>query len=96
MISKENSDEFYSRFYSQLEKSQSWPGIYMFKFIVKTANPKVDNLKALFNTKEKKVSLVASSKKKFQSLTITLEINSPDEVITNYKKAAEFKDVITL
>ena len=37
-----------------------------------------------------------TSKKKFQSLTITLEMNSPDEVITIYKKAAEFKDVITL
>ena len=96
MKSKENSDEFYSRFYSQLEKSQFWPGSYMFKFIVKTENSQVDNLKALFNTKEKKVSLVASSKKKFQSLTITLEMNSPDEVITIYKKAAEFKDVITL
>ena len=96
MVSKENSDEFYSRFYSQLEKSQSWPGTYMFKFIVKTENPQVDNLKALFNAKEKKVSLVASSKKKFQSLTITLEMNSPDEVITIYKKAAELKDVIKL
>ena len=68
----------------------------MFKFIVKTENPQVDNLKALFNTKEKKVSLIASSKKNFQSLTITLEMNSPNEVIAIYKKAAEFKEVITL
>ena len=96
MISKENSEVFYSRFYSRLEKSQSWPGSYMFKFIVKSENPQIDNLKALFITKEKKVSLVASSKKKFQSLTITLEMNSPNDVIAIYKKAADFKDVITL
>jgi len=30
------SEDFYSRFKDQLLESQDWPGIYIFKFIVKS------------------------------------------------------------
>lgn len=96
MKSKENPDDFYNRFQQQLKESQNWPGLYMFKFIVKSNSNQITKLKQLFDNPSKGVSLVNSSKNKFQSLTITLEMKSPNEVIEIYKKASAFKDVIIL
>ena len=96
MNSKENPDDFYERFQQQLEESQAWPGLYMFKFIVKSNPEQINKLKQLFNNPIEGVSLVNSSKNKFQSLTITIEMKSPMEVIDIYKKASAFKGVIIL
>ena len=96
MNSKENYYDFYERFQHQLEESQNWPGLYMFKFIVKSKSHQIDKLKDLFNNPSEGVSLVNSSKNKFQSLTITIEMKSPLEVIAIYKKASEFEGVIIL
>ena len=96
MNSKENPDDFYERFQKQLEESQNWPGLYMFKFIVKSNSEQIVKLKALFKNPSEGVSLVNSSKNKFQSLTITIEMKSPLDVIEIYKKASEFEGVIIL
>ena len=40
--------DFYERFQKQLEESQNWPGLYMFKFIVKSNSLQIDKLKDLF------------------------------------------------
>ena len=96
MNSKEKADDFYERFQIQLEESQNWPGLYMFKFIVKSNSLQIDKLKDLFNNPTEGVSLVNSSKNKFQSLTITSEMESPQQVIAIYKKASDFEGVIIL
>jgi putative lipoic acid-binding regulatory protein len=96
MNSKEKADDFYERFQIQLEESQNWPGLYMFKFIVKSNSLQIDKLKDLFNNPTEGVSLVNSSKNKFQSLTITIEMESPQQVIAIYKKASDFEGVIIL
>ena len=96
MNSKENPKKVYARFRSQLEVSQEWPGLYMFKFIVKSKNDKVEKLKNLFDNSQKEISLVNSSKNNFQSLTIKIQMASADEVIDIYKKVAKINDVIIL
>ena len=47
----DNKEEFYSRFFDQLSQSQSWPGIYLFKFIVKSESDNLIKLKEIFSTK---------------------------------------------
>tara|TARA_B100000212_G_C27009773_1_gene378584 strand:- start:77 stop:400 length:324 start_codon:yes stop_codon:yes gene_type:complete len=94
--SKENPDDFYERFQHQLEESQDWPGPFMFKFIVKSNSYQIEKLKELFNYPTNGVSLVNSSKNKFQSLTVTIEMKSPLDVIAIYKKASEFEGIIIL
>ena len=96
MNSNENPKKFYERFHGQLEASQDWPGLYMFKFIVKSKNLQVEKLKKLFNNSQKEVSLVNSSKNTFQSLTIKIQMASPDEVIDIYKKVGKMNEVIIL
>ena len=43
------SEDFYSRFKDQLLESQDWPGIYIFKFIVKDKSEEYDQLKKYLN-----------------------------------------------
>jgi putative lipoic acid-binding regulatory protein len=56
----------------------------------------IEKLKNLFNKSQKEVSLVNSSKNTYQSLTIKIQMASPDEVIDIYKKVGQFDDVIIL
>ena len=91
MNSKENPDDFYERFQQQLEESQAWPGLYMFKFIVKSNPEQINKLKQLFNNPSEGVSLVNSSKNKFQSLTITIEMKYRMDVMYIYKNDSAFK-----
>ena len=51
MLPKENPEEFYSRFHEQLLNSQEWPGVYLFKFILREGEVKEDVLKEMFTQK---------------------------------------------
>ena len=41
------SEDFYLRFEEQLLESQDWPGMYMYKFIVKDGTDEIDQLKKI-------------------------------------------------
>ena len=96
MLSKENPEEFYSRFHEQLLHSQEWPGVYLFKFILREGEVKEDVLKELFTQKTAVFSRKVSSKKTFTSISVKVEMEDPDAVITIYKQAQKIKGLITL
>ena len=48
----DNKEEFYSRFFDQLSQSQSWPGIYFFKFIVESESDNLSKLRSIFSAKK--------------------------------------------
>ena len=64
----DNKEEFYSRFFDQLSQSQSWPGIYLFKFIVKSESDNLIKLKEIFSTKKAFFYEKKSSKKNLLAL----------------------------
>ena len=92
----DNKEEFYSRFFDQLSKSQSWPGIYFFKFIVESESDNLSKLRSIFSAKKAFFFEKKSSKNKFTSLSIKVNMNSPKEVIEIYKICSKLKDVIAL
>ena len=96
MNSKENPDDFYERFQHQLEESQDWPGPFMFKFIVKSNSYQIENSKNCSIIQLMESPWLTPPKNKFQSLTVTIEMKSPLDVIAIYKKASEFEGVIIL
>ena len=93
---KEDPEEFYSRFKIELEKSQSWPGLFLFKFILKTDSTHFETLKSFFKDKEAKWKHKSSSKKKFVSISVHVDMESPEEVIALYLKANKLDGVISL
>ena len=92
----DNKEEFYSRFFDQLSKSQSWPGIYFFKFIVESESDNLSKLRSIFSAKKAFFFEKKSSKNKFTSLSIKVNMNSPKEVIEIYKTCSKLKGVIAL
>ena len=90
------SDDFYSRFYDQLLESQVWPGVYLFKFIVKAESEHLNTLKSYFENDEPQFSEKQSSKKTFTSLSVKVKMETPDSVIQIYKKASTLEGIITL
>ena len=96
MQSHDHSADFYSRFYEQLEASQTWPGIYFFKFIVKSESPHLESLKSFFDPQKAVFSEKKSSKNTFTSLSIKIEMHSPEQVIEIYKKSSKVEGIIAL
>ena len=96
MIPQQNQEEFYSRFLQKLESSQKWPGKFMFKFILKENSKKIIQLKKIFTNKSVIYSKKNSSKKRFQSLSIRVNMKSAEEVVEFYKKASKLDGVICL
>mgnify|MGYP001177388796 FL=1 len=92
----DNKEEFYSRFFDQLSRSQSWPGIYFFKFIVESESDNLSKLRSIFSAKKAFFFEKKSSKNKFTSLSIKVNMNSPKEVIEIYKTCSKLKGVIAL
>ena len=90
------SKNFYLRFKDQLLESQDWPGIYIFKFIVKDNSEEYNQLKKYLKNFEGKKSLKSSSKKKFLSLTFEFYANSPLDVINIYKGIENIDNIISL
>jgi putative lipoic acid-binding regulatory protein len=90
------SEYFYLKFSEQLAESQAWPGIYMFKFVVKSESSHLETLKALFDSDKADFSEKLSSKKTFTSLTIKIRMDSPAQVISIYKKSSTLEGVMAL
>tara|TARA_Y100000592_G_C5441952_1_gene303898 strand:- start:103 stop:393 length:291 start_codon:yes stop_codon:yes gene_type:complete len=96
MTISQNSDEFYKRFLKKLEISHSWPGMYMFKFIMPSNSSYIEELILIFKDLEINISRKYSSNKKFLSISINTKLNFPEEVIKIYKKTSHFKGLIRL
>ena len=92
----ESPDEFYKRLKIQLVDSTKWPSLYLYKFIVLTDDEKIRQVHEVFNNTGAVIDSKKSKKGKYTSLSITVKLKNPDEVIAKYKKVGEIDGVISL
>ena len=93
---KNNTEAFYDRLREELENSTEWPSEYMYKFIIPSDTEKKEQVEAVFNHSGAVIGTKKSSNGTYTSISITLRLNNPDEVIAYYKKVSTIKDVISL
>ena len=93
---KTKSEDFYSRFEEQLKESQSWPGSYLFKFILKNQAGKLEILKSILKNYRGNLSQKSSTNNKFISVTFEYFASSPSDIIRIYKEASVIDDIISL
>ena len=74
------SEDFYLRFEEQLLESQDWPGMYMYKFIVKDGKNEIDQLKKILDNYDGDISFKSSSSNKFISVTFEHQVSSPSDL----------------
>lgn len=95
-MSDESQDSFYDRLREKLEESTSWPSDYLFKFIVPTDEDVVAEVHRVFDNTGAVINLKQSKNGKYTSISITVHLESPEDVIDKYKKVGKVKGVISL
>jgi putative lipoic acid-binding regulatory protein len=92
----EKTDDFYLRLKEELLKSTSWPADYLYKFIVPTDKAKIAQIEQIFDNTGAVIESKQSSKGKYTSLSITVNLVNPDAVIEKYKEVGLVEGVISL
>lgn len=74
---------------------ESWPSVYMFKFIVVSDNQKIALIESFFED-DAEVVLQPSSNGKYTSVTIRQVMLDAEAIIDVYKQAAAVEGIISL
>ncbi|MBW2962795.1 DUF493 family protein [Mesonia aestuariivivens] len=97
MNANENPEEFYKKLHKQLEETTSWPSEYLYKFIVPSANEKIELVETIFDNMGAVITTKQSSKGTYTSVSINVKMKNPDQVIEKYKEVgAKVEGVISL
>ncbi len=84
--------------YDELRKKldqESWPSVYMFKFIVPSDNHKIAMIESFFED-DAEIVLQPSSHGKYTSVTIRQVMLGSEAIIDVYKKAGAVEGIISL
>ena len=95
-MDKDNTDEFYARLKDQLLENTTWPSNYLYKFIVPTDAERIDQINTIFDNTGAVIVSKKSKKGTYTSISITVHLQNPDEVIAKYKEVAFVEGVISL
>ena len=89
------TEEELEKFKQKLVDSMSFPGVYMFKFIVKSENRSIALVENLFEA-DADILTKESGKGKYTSVTAKVVVINVEEIIEIYKKAALIKGIMFL
>ncbi|SHG35366.1 DUF493 family protein [Flagellimonas flava] len=95
-MEKEKPEEFYARLKEQLLENTAWPSNYLYKFIVPTDDEKINQINNIFNNTGAVIESKKSKKGTYTSISITVHLKDPDEVIAKYKEVSKVDGVISL
>lgn len=95
-MSEPKSEDFYKRLKSQLEETTKWPSNYLYKFIVLSDPKKINRIHQVFDNTGAVIDLKKSKNGKYTSVSITVNLKNPDEVILKYKEVGLIEGVISL
>ena len=90
------TEEFFDRLKAELEKSNTWPAIYLFKFIVPTDNEKIKQVEQAFDGMGAVIKTTQSKTGKFTSVSIDVQMESPQAVIDKYLEVSVIEGIISL
>ena len=95
-MSASKEDEFYSNLKQKLNDQTAWPSLYLFKFIIKSNEDKVEALTKVFEKEKNDISLKPSSAGKYLGFSVKTMMLSADAVIAKYKEVGKIEGVIAL
>ena len=70
--------------------------MHLDKFIVKSETDKVDKIHKIFDNMGAVINSKKSKNGKYTSISITVNLRDPDDVIKKYKEVGEIEGVISL
>ncbi|MDP2687504.1 MAG: DUF493 family protein [Aequorivita sp.] len=96
MDQDKNTIEFYERLKKQLEEDTTWPAPYLFKFIIPANLEKIAEIRAIFDGSDAEINTRDSAKGSYTSISIKVNMKSPDAVVEKYLEVSSIEGVISL
>ena len=93
MKDKEN---FYQKLKLQLDETTKFPSDYLYKFIVPTSENRVAQVRQIFENSALSISIKKSKTGKYNSISIVINLENSNEVISYYKQAGKIDGIISL
>ncbi len=95
-MDKDDTEAFYARLREQLQENTSWPSNYLYKFIVPSDDKRINQINAIFDNTGAVIESKKSKKGTYTSISVTVYLQNPDEVIAKYKEVSSVEGVISL
>ncbi|MDO4728564.1 MAG: DUF493 family protein [Bacteroidota bacterium] len=92
----DKTNEFYSRLREQLENTSGWPSKYLYKFVVPTVQEKIEQVYVVFDNMGAVINTTASKTGKYTSISVEVQMQSPDHVIEKYKEVSNIEGILSL
>lgn len=91
-----NAEEFYDRLRVELERSSSWPALYLFKFIVPSIQENIEKVELAFDCMGAVIKTTKSKTGKFTSVSVDVQMKNPQEIIDKYLELSTIEGIISL
>ena len=89
------TEEFYIRLKEELGNTSSWPSEYLYKFIVPTDAKKVEAVENAFDNMGAVIKTTKSKTGKYTSVSINVNMNSPEDVVAKYIEVSTIEGIIS-
>ena len=93
---EEKPEDFYERLKVELDNSNSWPAVYLFKFIVPTKDENVLQVEEAFNCMGAVIKTTKSKTGKFTSISVDVTMKDSQGIINKYIEVSTIKGIISL
>lgn len=92
----DSNKEFYDKMRNTLNETTVFPGKYLFKFILPSIQDRIKEVEELFNHMGAVIETKPSKNGNYTALSILVRMESADQVIEKYQKAATIKGIVLL
>ncbi|MFE3868978.1 DUF493 family protein [Flavobacterium sp. LS2P90] len=90
------TEEFYDRLKVELDMSNTWPALYLFKFIVPTVDDNVERVELAFDCMGAVIKTTKSKTGKFTSLSVDVTVKDAQEIVDKYLEVSTIKGIVSL
>lgn len=92
----ENKEDFYKKLKTTLDETTQFPSKYLYKFIIPNDDLKLNQIKDVFNYGGAVIDTKPSKTRKYISISILIEMQSSEEIISKYHDVGHIKGLISL
>jgi len=90
------TEEFYVRLKDELDKSNTWPAEYLYKFIVPSENHKIAQIESAFDQMGAVIKTTQSKNGNFTSISVNVTMAGSQEIIDKYIAVSTIEGIISL
>jgi putative lipoic acid-binding regulatory protein len=96
MIKMGENKNFYKKLQKTLDDTTTFPAKYLYKFIIPADKEKLKKIENIFNYGGAVINTKPSKTGKYTSISIHMNMNSSDEIISKYEEVGKINGVISL